>query len=126
MSAPRGIALLCAENYISARANFREAASDAGATGCTYCEYRDVPDLTIDLAVLDDVDVEVEAARWPLRPTLVHLSGVHGVEGYAGSAVQLAMLRGWTNDNKQQRRQHFTITRPVFTVDVDLMKTTSI
>ena len=98
-----------AENYISARANFREAASDAGAR-LHVLRISDVPDLTIDLAVLDDDDDE-EAARGPLRPTLVHLSGVHGVEGYAGSAVQLALLRGWTNDNKQQRR-HFTITRP--------------
>ena len=97
-----------AENYVSARANFREAASGAGA-GLHVLRISDAPDLTIDVAVLDDDDEG--AARGPLRPTLVHLTGVHGVEGYAGSAVQLALLRGWTDDDGQRRR-HFAITRP--------------
>ena len=35
------------------------------------------------------------ATKSEAPPTLVHLSGTHGVEAYAGSAVQLALLERW-------------------------------
>jgi hypothetical protein len=76
-----------------------------------------VPDLTIDVAVLDDDDEdgedEAEAGKKKIMPTLIHLSGVHGVEGYAGSAIQLALLRSWTNSNSNNKHhQHFSLARP--------------
>ncbi|OQR87550.1 hypothetical protein ACHHYP_08545 [Achlya hypogyna] len=69
------------ENYFEARALFRASAAKAHATLHTL----PLPDseLTIDVAVLRGAD-----------PTalLVHLSGTHGVEGFAGSAIQAALL----------------------------------
>ena len=76
------------DGYSSARARFRAAALGANATLHTLT----LPtgkDLTIDVAVLSSGT----EAHDP--PTLVHLSGTHGVEAYAGSAVQLALLERW-------------------------------
>jgi len=81
----------------------------ARVPGCAYCEYRTH---RISRSTWPSWTTTTRERRGgPLRPTLVHLTGVHGVEGYAGSAVQLALLRGWTDDDGQRRR-HFTITRP--------------
>jgi hypothetical protein len=73
-------------DYATARTRFREAASKAGA----FHHSLDVAatgahgePLTIDIAWL--------GARKPRR-VLLHASGVHDVEAYAGSAVQLALL----------------------------------
>ena len=76
------------DGYSSARARFRAAALGANGTLHTLT----LPtgkDLTIDVAVLS---AGTEAHD---PPTLVHLSGTHGVEAYAGSAVQLALLERW-------------------------------
>jgi hypothetical protein len=98
------------ESYISARSNFRTAARDANAT-LHVLQISNVPDLTIDVAVLDDDnddnDGDYEAVEKKMQmPTLVHLSGVHGVEGYAGSAIQLALLHSWTNSNSNNNNKH--------------------
>ena len=78
------------DNYHEARARFREAALHANAT-LHRLDVSTPPhmDLTIDVAVLQDADAAIDA------PTLVHMSGAHGVETYPGSAVQLALLRQW-------------------------------
>ena len=75
------------DNYHEARARFREAALHANAT-LHRLEVSTPPhmDLTIDVAVLQDADAAIDV------PTLVHMSGAHGVETYPGSAVQLALL----------------------------------
>ncbi len=74
------------ENYSAARSRFREAAAAAGArlhslrldaTGPGSTE------LTIDIAHLGAENPE---------QVLLHSCGLHGVEGFAGSAIQLRLL----------------------------------
>lgn len=75
-----------APDYASARARFRAAALRAGATlDALPLAARGPHDeaLSIDAAWL--------GARKP-RHAVLHISGVHGVEAFAGSAVQLALL----------------------------------
>ena len=76
------------DGYTSARLRFRAAAARLNAT-LEQLVVSEGADLTIDVAVLpaDSSDAD--------PPTLVHFSGTHGVEAYAGSAVQLALLQQW-------------------------------
>ena len=69
-----------AETYWEARAKFREAAAAAGAE---LHALEVVPTYFMDVAVLPGSGPGL----------VVHSSGVHGVEGYAGSAIQIALLR---------------------------------
>ena len=73
-------------NYLDARSAFREKSADAGATLHAWevipPETPDSEGLTIDAAVFGDGP-----------KALVISSGLHGVEGFAGSAVQLDFLR---------------------------------
>lgn len=72
-----------AATYVEARGKFRAAAEAIPAdlfsypVAAAHCE-----DLTIDVAVLGPSD----------GPAVVISSGVHGVEGFLGSAVQVALL----------------------------------
>jgi predicted deacylase len=73
-------------DYATARARFRNAARGAGATLEQLPLRAAAPDgsaLGIDIAWL--------GSRRPARAVL-HSSGLHGVEGFAGSAIQLALL----------------------------------
>lgn len=74
-------------DYFEARSRFRQAAErQATNTFALVLEApspRDEP-LTIDIAWL--------GSQAP-KKALVHVSGVHGVEGFVGSAIQLALLR---------------------------------
>jgi hypothetical protein len=85
-------------DYATARAGFREAAGRAG------CELVAVPigqlgpdgtELTLDVALRGSST----AAR-----TLVLSSGLHGIEGYFGSAVQRAWLEGPGRAPDRERR----------------------
>ena len=69
------------DNYNDARELFLKSAKDAGAE---LMFLRVVDDLGTDVAVLRGTG---ESKRF-----LIHLSGIHGAEGYAGSAVQSAAL----------------------------------
>jgi hypothetical protein len=75
-------------SYVAARVRFRARALRAGATQQSYViahdDYTDT-DLTMDTAFFQGSE-----------PTklLVHLSGTHGVEGFAGSAIQAKILDG--------------------------------
>jgi hypothetical protein len=78
-------------DYATARQRFRQAAArlgwqlealPVGATG------PDGEDLTIDVATSSNADPE---------RVLVLSSGVHGVEGFFGSAVQVALLERWAS-----------------------------
>lgn len=79
---------LYSPTYVIARQRFREAALDVHAQIDTY---------PIDAAGPSDEDLTIDVAwigaREPTR-ALVVTSGLHGVEGFFGSAVQLSWLRG--------------------------------
>ncbi|HWI15905.1 MAG TPA: DUF2817 domain-containing protein [Burkholderiales bacterium] len=73
-------------DYATARKRFRRAADAAGARRESLALAATGPDgarLTIDIAWLGEPDA---------RHVLLHTSGIHGVEAFAGSAVQLAVL----------------------------------
>lgn len=77
---------LFSSDYVRARARFREAAARQGMTLAAYPIGRSGPfseDLTLDVALQPSPRA---------RHALVVSSGTHGVEGYFGSAVQLAVL----------------------------------
>jgi hypothetical protein len=77
---------LFSQDYTTARERFRDAASGAGAALHTLGLAAEGPRgerLSIDIAWL--------GAPEPRR-ALLHTSGMHGVEAYTGSAVQLALL----------------------------------
>lgn len=75
------------EDYWAARRLFREVAAERGAA--LYALPIGEEGHTVDLAVLKG-----EGASRGRSNLLLHISGVHGVEGYAGSAVQSAWLAG--------------------------------
>ncbi|KAF0705793.1 Aste57867_6950 [Aphanomyces stellatus] len=77
------------DNYYEARALFRETAAMANATLHTirFPVNEKTLDLSIDIAVLRGAKPD---------SLVVHLSGTHGVEGFAGSAIQSAVLANWT------------------------------
>ena len=66
-------------NHQLAQQRFQQAANDAAAT---VHSYEVGAGLTIDVGILGPDDA----------PTVVTSSGVHGVEGFLGSAIQLALL----------------------------------
>lgn len=75
------------DDYATARDRFREASVALG------WEMRSYP---IDLQSPNGDDLTIDVAVTPgdrTRNTLVLSSGLHGVEGFLGSAVQLALLR---------------------------------
>ena len=76
-------------DYFSARRRFRDAAAGLGWTGSS-CSVGPVgpqrEDLTIDVAISTGTDSE---------QVLILSSGLHGVEGHFGSAVQLALMERW-------------------------------
>ena len=81
-------ACLFSDTYDGARALFRErVASLRQAELNTLCLEGVSENLTIDVAV-----VRGKGAELGKGPVLIHLSGVHGVEGHAGSAIQSAYL----------------------------------
>lgn len=79
-------AALFSPDYFTARTRFRAAAHRRGAGIDTLALAARGPhdeDLTIDVAWL---------GAHGARRVLLHVSGMHGVEAYAGSATQLALL----------------------------------
>ena len=78
-------------DYSTARLRFRQAATRLGWTLEEHLIGQTGPngeDLTIDIA---------SSANHNPERTLAASSGVHGVEGFFGSAVQLALLEHWAN-----------------------------
>lgn len=80
---------LFSPDYATSRQRFRDAAAALGlaleAHSIGECG-PDGTDLTIDAAIMSNCDAE---------HTLVISSGLHGVEGFLGAAVQLGLLRSW-------------------------------
>lgn len=88
------VATLFSRDYAAARQQFREAATTLGFTLEAHSIGETGPDgndLTIDVAITPGMNT----AR-----TLVLSSGLHGVEGFFGSAVQLGLLREWNTRSK--------------------------
>lgn len=84
------------DSYDNARARFQKAAKDAGAELHSLPLGARTPGLTVDVAVLGaNSKGYAKGAPLPDAPTMVHISGTHGVEGHVGSAIQLALLEQW-------------------------------
>ncbi len=81
---------LFSENYAACRHRFCDAAQQNG----WHCESHPIDAIGPDGATLA-FDVAVSPAP-DTRKTIVVSSGVHGVEGFFGSAVQLALLNRWS------------------------------
>jgi len=79
------VARLFSSDYVEARKRFRSAAREVGADvlRAIAAGDEDYSGLYTDVAVF----------RGSGRKILVHLCGTHGVEGFAGSAIQLAVLK---------------------------------
>lgn len=83
-----------ASDYAMARQRFREAAAALGFALEAHAIGERGPDgndLTIDVAITPGI---------PSDKTLLISSGLHGVEGFLGAAVQLALLRTWYTQNE--------------------------
>jgi hypothetical protein len=91
--------LLFSDDYATARGRFRNAAHDLGWTLLRYPLDAKGPGgdtLTIDVALTPGTRTDC---------ALVLSSGLHGVEGFFGSAVQLGLLQAWA-------RQRDSIPQP--------------
>jgi hypothetical protein len=69
--------------YAEARQRFKQAACAAGAAQYAYA---------IDTSAANPLTIDVAILGGETDPALVISSGVHGIEGFLGSAVQLAVL----------------------------------
>ncbi|MGH1486976.1 MAG: DUF2817 domain-containing protein [Cellvibrionaceae bacterium] len=78
------------ETYAEARQRFKEAATAVGASINSY---------RIDSECQDELAIDVAIIGPDTAPTVVTSSGVHGVEGFFGSAVQLALLNQFQETN---------------------------
>ncbi|RNF11303.1 hypothetical protein TraAM80_00939 [Trypanosoma rangeli] len=84
--------LFFAQSYHAARMKFKDAAQEMGAEWQQHIVLQeDGFDYTVDTAFLRGK-----------RPNnlLIHMSGIHGVDGFTGSAVQVKLLREW-NSNRE-------------------------
>lgn len=83
-------------SYFDARSRFREAVKKAGGDLHTYPLDVSTAHSTLDTDFTDDLSLDVGvfniATKEQGKAVLLHLSGVHGVEGFAGSSIQLALL----------------------------------
>ena len=74
-------------DYETARSRFRDLANELHATTFSHSVSQE-DDLTIDVAVIGQSN----------KPAVVVSSGMHGVEGFFGSAVQLALMFQFTKN----------------------------
>ena len=77
--------------YEEARRRFVESATAIGATLSKHA-------LQIESAASDEFTIDVAVIGPDGAPTLVVSSGLHGVEGFLGSAIQLSMLEKLKTD----------------------------
>ena len=88
------------KSYTEARRRFREAAAAVGAVISSHqINAENSNDLTIDVAIIGAED----------SPAVVTSSGVHGVEGFLGSAVQHAILKRIAQGNSDNNIRHVLI-----------------
>lgn len=101
---PRDEMACFSDDYFEARDKFLCAAKEAGAEIQSYVVCRDEVrgvDLTMDVAI-------VHGSR---EAVLVHSSGLHGAEGFAGSAVQIMLLRKFAAERSRSEDDH-KVARP--------------
>ena len=77
------------ETYWEAREKFRKATSEADWN---------LESIPISEGSMYTMDFAYKPAKGVAKHTIIHLSGTHGVEGYAGSAVQLSILDNYKNN----------------------------
>lgn len=88
------------ETFAEARRRFKDAAGSVGATISSYSVNADCEEeLAIDVATVGEYDA----------PILVTSSGVHGVEGFLGSAVQHALLERLSEESAERNIRHVLI-----------------
>jgi len=89
------------ESYYTARALFRSRAAAAKDTTLFSLPLPELAhlDLTIDVAVVKGTADRV----------LLHISGTHGVEGFAGSAIQSRLLERQADASSESPAQHPTV-----------------
>ncbi len=86
--------------YAEARHRFLDAARAVNADVQTYA---------LDAASPDTLSIDVATLGAAHDPALVVSSGIHGVEGYFGSAVQLALLQQLKLANRRKRIRYVLI-----------------
>lgn len=88
--------------YFEARNKFREAAALANAELSSHKVCDDVngtgEEMTIDIAILNAPNSN-NKNKTKQGDVIIHMSGTHGIEGYAGSAIQIRALQNIANDN---------------------------
>jgi hypothetical protein len=92
-------------DYATARQRFIAAAAQLGFTLLTYPIAERGPHgelLTVDVAIYDDAAAGRDTA-------LILSSGIHGVEGYFGSALQLSLLAHWLLHPEQLPTQRIVL-----------------
>ena len=79
--------LLFSETYLEAKAKFRDLAPKAGAT-LHHLKYftKEKEEYVIDIAVLHGKGDGGDGTS-SRKKLVLHISGTHGVEGHAGSAI---------------------------------------
>jgi hypothetical protein len=82
--------------YVEARTKFRAAATAQNA------KLVSLPILQDDALELE-LEIDIAILQGDLPGYVVHSSGTHGVEGYAGSAIQLALLETLAKQPSQDR-----------------------
>jgi hypothetical protein len=91
---------LFSQTYAEAQRRFRVAAAAAGATLQTHAIHAASSDpLAIDVAILGSANA----------PALIVSSGIHGIEGYFGSAVQLALLERLSDAGRRKNIRYVLI-----------------
>jgi len=105
---------LFSTEYVEARAKFRAAVK---AYNATLEDKGEVLELWSSLVSKKDgepfsLEVAVIPGNSAKLGTIVHSSGVHGVEGYAGSSIQLALLELFTSLSKQKESGFGADDRP--------------
>ena len=86
--------------YEEARSRFVESATAAGAFLRSHS-------LTVEDATTGEFTIDVAILGPDRAPAIVVSSGLHGVEGFLGSAIQLSMLNEFENDTTKNIRWVF-------------------
>jgi|GEM_PF-112263 len=104
-----GLNAVFSPDYLQARKRFRVAAEALGLSIFAYPIQQQAPsgeELTIDVAIWEGNPDSclVESSTRPDQ-VLVVTSGIHGVEGFYGSAVQIQLMHDWLADPSKKPTQ---------------------